>query len=95
MCREIFRLLCEVREKIKEPVVSHDGTLHVIFYIPMPTSWSKRKKEELDTMPHQQKPDIDNLQKALLDAVFEDDCHVWRVFAEKRWSRTGAIEILI
>ena len=90
-----FAFCDEVRDKIKEPIVSQNGTLHVIFYIPMPPSWSKRKKEELDTMPHKQKPDTDNLVKALLDAAFKDDSHVWRLVVEKRWSRTGAIEILL
>lgn len=65
----------------------------IVFHIPMPQSWSKKKRLEMNEEPHQSKPDIDNLVKALFDAVFEDDSCVWRIYAEKRWSETGKIDI--
>ena len=65
----------------------------VIFYIPMPPSWSAKKRLNHIGAPHQQKPDIDNLTKALLDAVHEDDKHVWSIWAEKRWAGTGSISV--
>lgn len=37
------------------------------FTIAMPGSWSRRKRAELDGQPHRQKPDIDNLIKAIFD----------------------------
>lgn len=46
---------------------------HVTFVIPMPKSWSKTKRAQYVGQPHQQKPDKDNLEKALLDAVFDED----------------------
>lgn len=33
--------------------------------------------------PHQSKPDKDNLERALLDALFEDDAHIWDSRARK------------
>lgn len=43
-------------------------------------------------MPHQQKPDIDNLTKAVLDALLPDDSVVWSLAKlEKRWADTAAI----
>lgn len=66
---------------------------HIVFWLPMPDSWSKKKKQEFNAKPHQQKPDIDNLLKALLDSIYEDDAHVWRVSAEKRWAFTPGIAI--
>jgi Holliday junction resolvase RusA-like endonuclease len=65
----------------------------IVFYFPMPASWAKRKLASMAGMPHQQKPDLDNLIKALLDAIFDDDCRVWSYAAEKRWATEGAIEI--
>lgn len=65
----------------------------VIFFLPMPNSWSKKKKDAMHMMPHQQTPDIDNLQKALFDAVYDDDKHIWHVDAQKRWSYKGGIAI--
>lgn len=43
--------------------------------------------------PHQQKPDKDNLEKALLDAIFEDDCRIWDGRVSKVWGETGKIII--
>lgn len=42
-------------------------------YLGMPKSWSKRKRDERRGKPHQQKPDRDNIDKGLLDALFADD----------------------
>lgn len=65
----------------------------VIFFLPMPNSWSKKKKDAMHMMPHQQTPDIDNLQKALFDSVHANDKHIWHVDAQKRWSYEGGIAI--
>ena len=74
-------------------VVVPEGGSHITFVIPMPKSWSKKKKVEMSGQPHQQKPDVDNLHKALLDAVFEDDCTVWDCRVSKRWGEVGKIVI--
>lgn len=66
---------------------------HVVFHIPMPKSWSERKRAQMEGQPHQQKPDVDNLVKALLDALCEDDSYVWDMRKTKLWSNTGKIEI--
>lgn len=68
---------------------------HVVFHMPMPASWSKKKRSEMLGQPHQQKPDVDNLAKALLDAVLDDDSGVWDMRTTKRWSEIGYIEIRI
>jgi Holliday junction resolvase RusA-like endonuclease len=41
------------------------------FWLPMPASWSKRKQAANLWKPHAQKPDIDNLTKAVMDAMSE------------------------
>ena len=67
--------------------------LHVTFIIPMPDSWSKRKRQEMDGQPHQQRPDVDNFGKAILDAVYGEDSHVWDVRFTKLWGQQGQIII--
>ena len=67
---------------------------HVTFYIPMPKTWSKQKQLLMDGQPHQQTPDVDNMLKALLDAVHKDDSHIWDIRATKKWSTLGMIEII-
>lgn len=67
-------------------------SLNIVFIIPMPKSWSEKKKREMDGRPHKQKPDIDNLFKGFTDA-FGDDSHIWSALAIKIWGRMGAIRL--
>ena len=64
---------------------------HVTFILPMPQSWSEKKKVLKYGTPHQQRPDKDNLEKALLDALFSDDSHIWDGRVTKRWGYEGKI----
>jgi len=66
---------------------------HVIFIIPMPPSWSKKKKHNMCAQPHEQTPDIDNLFKALADAIYKNDSHISDVRLTKLWGYEGAIII--
>lgn len=66
----------------------------IVFVLPMPTSWSKRKRAEMDGQPHRQTPDLDNLVKALSDAVHADDSGIWHYSdIRKVWGITGKIII--
>lgn len=80
-------------DSVRKSGVEIGDTVGVTFFLPMPPSWSKKKRKEMDGRAHQQKPDIDNLVKALLDAVFDDDSHVYFVRAEKYWSESGSFQI--
>ena len=87
-CVVRYRAFCdELRLKLKE--LPED--LDIVFYLPMPNTWSIKKKKEMAGQPHKQKPDIDNLLKAILDAMLDDDSGIWKVKAEKRWARSGQI----
>ena len=63
------------------------------FHLPMPKSWSKKKRDKMDGKPHQQKPDLDNMIKSLLDSIHKEDCGVHDISACKRWAKSGAITI--
>lgn len=66
----------------------------IVFGMPMPISWSKKKRTAMDGKPHQQKPDIDNLLKALLDSIYREDCGVYHIGGlAKYWSKSGYIKI--
>ena len=58
---------------------------HLIFYIPVPKTWKKYKKEEMHLKLHQSKPDWDNLAKAFFDGLFLEDMHIADVRVTKRW----------
>jgi len=64
--------------------------LSLEFYIRIPKSWPKRKKENFYAKPHTQKLDLDNLIKFVCDSLngilWEDDCLVYSINASKYWS---------
>jgi Holliday junction resolvase RusA-like endonuclease len=65
----------------------------ITFFMPMPASWSEKKKRMMEGLPHRVRPDKDNMEKAILDALHIEDAHIWSGWAEKRWARTGSIKI--
>jgi len=66
------------------------------FYMPVPKSYSKKKRESLLGQPHGKKPDSDNLIKSVFDAansvLWKDDAQVFRVEAEKIYSEQPGID---
>jgi Holliday junction resolvase RusA-like endonuclease len=59
----------------------------IVFGIPMPKSWSKKKKAEHLGTPHRggSGPDTDNLTKGVKDALTGDDAFVHVNCARKIW----------
>ena len=76
-------------------IIIPSGGAHITFIIPFPVSYSKRKKKKLNGKPHfvKKRNDIDNLQKALMDAIFDDDSHIWDIRCTKLWGYEGKIII--
>lgn len=63
------------------------------FHLPMPASWSAKKKAAMLGQAHEQKPDLDNLVKAVKDALLAEDSvvsHYGEI--EKVWGHRGLIE---
>lgn len=63
--------------------------------IPMPKSWSKKKRAAMYGLFHRSKPDRDNIDKAILDALFKDDSGVPSGCISKRWGKTGSLFITV
>lgn len=87
-----YRAFCD-EVRLHGCAVPESGS-HITFHIPMPKSWTKKKKAMMLGQPHKQVPDVDNLLKALLDAIYDDDKAVWDVRTTKRWADTPVIEIV-
>ena len=66
------------------------------FYIPVPASWNKWKKEQHHLQYHTSRSDLDNLIKALLDSLMSEDKHIAQYSAAKYWINApkGHIEII-
>jgi Holliday junction resolvase RusA-like endonuclease len=69
------------------------NTLNILFIVPFPKSYSKKKREQLNNHPHDQKPDIDNFCKCWMDSLSSNDCKVWNIRAIKLWGYKGQIII--
>lgn len=67
--------------------------LACVFFMPVPISWSKSKKEKMIGQRHQQKPDIDNCMKATADALWDDDSHISSMHGIKYWGVEGSVII--
>jgi Holliday junction resolvase RusA-like endonuclease len=86
----------------KQKIIKLNGALSfkVIFLMPIPKSWSNKKKEaskETYCISHK---DIDNMQKAIFDVLqgkaFDDDCQIAHIEATKMWTAgPGHISITI
>lgn len=65
--------------------------IDAVYLVPMPNSWSKKKKEQMNRLPCETKPDTDNITKAVKDTLKKNDAEVWWEKAEKRWAYNGSI----
>ena len=85
----------EYKRKLKEQWEGNElmETFWIVCYIPMPKSWSKKKREQMRGQPHRQKPDADNITKAFKDSLYKEDSIVWDERCTKFWAEEGAIEV--
>jgi len=83
-------ILTEQAEKMQFKL---QKTLDAIYVIPMPQSWSEKKKKQMNGMPCMSKPDCDNITKAIKDTLKKEDSDVWYEFARKYWGYKGSIII--
>jgi len=71
--------------------------LKLTFYMKLPTSWSKKKRDMIVNDYHMIKPDIDNLIKMVLDRasdlIWADDYNIVKIEASKVYSEKPRIEI--
>lgn len=83
-----FCLQCSL-EKVVLPCYG----AHVTFVLPMPKTYSKKRKKEWIGKPHMNRPDLSNLFKALEDAVYTEDSIIYDIRITKIWGEKGKIRI--
>jgi len=88
-----------IRGMVEKPPERLGIALYVIFYMPMPKSFSNKKKLALDMQPHLIKSDLDNLIKMILDRaegiLFDNDKRIYSIRAEKVYSDRPRIELTL
>ena len=92
--RNAIRLKAVEKQKLVGPVC-----LRIECLFAMPVSWSKAKRAKHFGKPHTQKPDGDNVAKAVMDGltlagVWPDDAVVWSLEIRKVWAVQGYCTIL-
>lgn len=93
-CVVRYRAFCdEIRLQAKQKGFTYPDSMAIEFRVEMPKSWSKKKKETYNGTPHHTRPDVDNLCKAVLDALYEEDSHIWCLGLMKTWATKSEIEI--
>lgn len=95
---QYFRFKDELRKKCKEIGLERiPASIYTLkFYIKMPDSWSKKKRELLNGKFHQQTPDIDNLTKALFDSLEVQDNYIAEISNGygKYWAEKAGILLI-
>lgn len=89
-----FQFKDEINKQAKNQDFILGGDFNILFKIPMPKSWSNKKRVEFDNTPHKSRPDLDNLLKAVQDCLLKEDGLVWKVTAIKLWT-SGEAKIYI
>jgi len=76
----------KAREQVRHITLpSEPISLSIRAYFAIPQSWSKRKRMQMVGQPHRQKPDWDNIAKAIQDIFWEKDQMVAFGHVEKFW----------
>lgn len=91
--RNVAKKLAATKAKLEGPV-----RVRIEAVFGMPASWSKAKKLKHDRQPHTQKPDTDNIAKAILDGLSDmwpDDAVVWELVVKKTWGNQGVTEVFV
>jgi Holliday junction resolvase RusA-like endonuclease len=58
-------------------------------WVPMPSSWSEKKKAQMAGFPCREVFDVDNFLKGIFDALFKQDKCIWFGATLKYWCQSG------
>ena len=87
-----YRAFCD-ELRLKTGAFRLSGSFKIVFYLSMPKRWSKKKRDLMRGQSHQETPDLDNLLKAVNDALLEQDKIIYQIEASKWWADEGKIII--
>jgi Holliday junction resolvase RusA-like endonuclease len=88
---QYFEYKNKVLEQAREMKFELPEVLEIVFCVPMPFTWSEKKKVRNNKLPVKKRPDIDNYVKAFMDAMSNEDGNVWKIISEKRYAYRGSI----
>lgn len=81
----ILRAQASKFERVSGPLI-----ISVVLFMPIPQSWSKKKREAFHLQPHISRPDLDNMVKWIGDVgngiLYDDDAVICAMHAYKFYS---------
>jgi Holliday junction resolvase RusA-like endonuclease len=80
-------------KRIPESLLTEVVRADMVFTLPMPPSWPKKKKDAHFSAIHCQRPDCDNLAKGVLDAIFGEDSRIAFLSVAKYWSTKPYVHV--
>jgi Holliday junction resolvase RusA-like endonuclease len=80
-----------LRWQAKQMNYEFKNYLDIVFIVPIPDSFSEKKKQRLNGTPVKTKPDIDNYVKAFMDSLKSEDGDVWFIKAIKVYGFKGSV----
>jgi Holliday junction resolvase RusA-like endonuclease len=84
---DMIRLCCP-----NPPPAERLARINIFAYFAPPSSWSAKKRQAMIGHPYRQKPDPDNIAKAVLDSLWPDgDQAVGSVYIERQWRETAGL----
>lgn len=93
-----LRLVLQTQH-LKQDLFQGALELEMVFFMPLPNSWSTKKKAAHVGHDHICKPDLDNLIKLPLDIcskiIFHDDCIISRICAKKVYDNEPRTQITV
>lgn len=94
--RRYFEYKRALREEAtRRHFVIPEENIWLKFYVPMPKSWRKKKRQQLLFEQKKSAPDIDNYVKGFIDGLLTEDKRLSDYRASKFWcdGETGFIEV--
>jgi Holliday junction resolvase RusA-like endonuclease len=71
------------------------GVLRAQAFFEMPSSWPRKRQAAMAGQPHRVKPDVDNVAKAILDALIQHDQVVHELHVTKRWDDGAGARLVV
>lgn len=95
-----FAILASYRHQcIGELTINKPLEISITFFMPIAKSISNVKRDNLISKPHTIRPDVDNLAKAVLDALngvaYVDDSLIYKITCEKRYSENVGVNVVM
>lgn len=87
------------REAMRGPIFEGPLQLDITFFMPIPASWSKAKRDRAHSglIDHTVKPDLSNLAKSIEDGmngiVYQDDSQIVTLILNKRYSTVACARV--